>query len=81
MKQADLGLSLTTKRTGSIGIIVSDAANQFFGEMLRGVEEVIKPAGYTLIVCNTDESLDPAPARPVRRSAPRQEVDGDSFTA
>jgi DNA-binding LacI/PurR family transcriptional regulator len=26
--------------------------------MVRGVEEVIKAAGYTLIVCNTDESLD-----------------------
>jgi LacI family transcriptional regulator len=50
--------SLTTKRTGSIGMIVSDASNQFFGDMLRGVEEVLKPANYALIVCNTDESLD-----------------------
>lgn len=50
--------SLTTKRTGSIGMIVSDASNQFFGDMLRGVEEVVKPANYALIVCNTDESLD-----------------------
>ncbi len=57
-RPSNVARSLTTKRTGSIGIIVSDAANQFFGEMLRGVEEVIKPAGYTLIVCNTDESLD-----------------------
>jgi LacI family transcriptional regulator len=50
--------SLTTRRTGSIGMIVSDAANQFFGDMLRGVEEVLKPANYALIVCNTDEALD-----------------------
>ncbi len=57
-RPSNVARSLTTKRTGSIGIIVSDASNQFFGEMLRGVEEVIKPAGYTLIVCNTDESLD-----------------------
>jgi LacI family transcriptional regulator len=57
-RPSNVARSLTTKRTGSIGIIVSDASNQFFGEMLRGVEEAIKPAGYTLIVCNTDESLD-----------------------
>ena len=50
--------SLTTKRTGNIGMIVSDAANQFFGEMLRGIEEELKPANYAVIVCNTDEELD-----------------------
>lgn len=62
---ADLGYrpnkvarSLTTRRTGSVGMIVSDASNQFFGDMLRGVEEVLKPANYALIVCNTDEALD-----------------------
>ncbi len=62
---ADLGYrpnkvarSLTTKRTGTIGMIVSDASNQFFGEMLRGVEDVLRPANYALIVCNTDEALE-----------------------
>ncbi len=50
--------SLTTRRTGSVGMIVSDASNQFFGDMLRGVEEVLKPSNYALIVCNTDEALD-----------------------
>ena len=62
---ADLGYrpnsvarSLTTRRTGTIGMIVSDASNQFFGEMLRGVEDVLRPANYALIVCNTDEALE-----------------------
>jgi len=50
--------SLTTKRTGAIGMIVSDASNQFFGDMLRGVEEALRPANYALIVCNTDEALE-----------------------
>jgi DNA-binding LacI/PurR family transcriptional regulator len=62
---ADLGYrpnsvarSLTTRRTGTIGMIVSDASNQFFGDMLRGVEDVLRPADYALIVCNTDEVLE-----------------------
>ena len=50
--------SLTTKRTGTIGMIVSDASNQFFGDMLRGVDDVLRPANYALIVCNTDEALE-----------------------
>ncbi|MGL4648957.1 MAG: LacI family DNA-binding transcriptional regulator [Caldilineaceae bacterium] len=50
--------SLTTKRTGNIGMIVSDASNYFFGEMLRGVEEVLTASNYTVIVCNTDEELE-----------------------
>jgi len=50
--------SLTTKRTGAIGMIVSDASNYFFGEMLRGVEAVLRPVDYALILCNTDEALE-----------------------
>ncbi|MDI7275433.1 MAG: LacI family DNA-binding transcriptional regulator [Anaerolineae bacterium] len=50
--------SLTTKRTGIVGMIISDASNQFFGEVLRGVEDVLGPKGYGLIVCNTDETLE-----------------------
>ena len=49
---------LTTRRTGTIGMIISDAANQFFGEMLRGVEDVLRSASYALIVCTTDEVLE-----------------------
>ena len=50
--------SLTTQRTGTIGIIISDASNLFFGEMLLGVEDVLQPENYGLIVCNTDEVLE-----------------------
>jgi LacI family transcriptional regulator len=50
--------SLTTNRTGSIGMVISDACNLFFGEMLRGVEDILRPQRYGLIVCNTDEVLE-----------------------
>jgi LacI family transcriptional regulator len=50
--------SLTTKRTGTVGVIISDASNYFFGEVLRGVEDIFKPMGYGLVVCNTDETLE-----------------------
>ena len=53
-----LARSLTTRRTGTIGMIVSDATNNFFGELLRGAEDVLRPANYASIVCNTDEILE-----------------------
>ncbi len=50
--------SLTTKRTRTIGMIISDASNLFFGDMLRGVEDILQPRNYGLLVCNTDEVLE-----------------------
>ncbi|MGC8970733.1 MAG: LacI family DNA-binding transcriptional regulator [bacterium] len=45
---------MRTKRTKSIGLIISDITNPFFPELARGVEDYISSAGYSLILCNTD---------------------------
>lgn len=50
--------SLTTNRTGIIGVIVSDTTNTFFGDLLRGVEDILQPHNYSIMVCNTDEILE-----------------------
>lgn len=50
--------SLTTQRTGIIGMVIADATNLFFSEMLLGVEEVIRAKNYGLVVCNTSEILE-----------------------
>jgi DNA-binding LacI/PurR family transcriptional regulator len=50
--------SLTTKRTETIGVVISDASNYFFGEVLLGIEEILRPANYGLFVCNTGEILE-----------------------
>jgi LacI family transcriptional regulator len=50
--------SLTTGRTGTVGIVVSDTSNPFFGELLLGVEEVLRPQNVALIICNTNETLE-----------------------
>ena len=46
--------SLATRRSGTIGMIVENASNTFFGELVRGAEEFLRPKGYALIVCNTE---------------------------
>lgn len=50
--------SLTTNKTFTIGIIVSDVTNHYFGELIRSIENVLDTQGYSLIVCNTDEQLE-----------------------
>ena len=50
--------SLTTKRTRTIGIVISDSSNPFFGDMLLRIEEVLRPQNYALIICNTNETLE-----------------------
>ena len=50
--------SLTTKRTGTVGVVISDSSNPFFGELLLGVEEVLRPQNYAVIICNTNETLE-----------------------
>jgi LacI family transcriptional regulator len=50
--------SLTTRRTGTVGVIVSDSSNYFFAEVLRGIEGVLRAKDYALFVCNTAEILE-----------------------
>jgi LacI family transcriptional regulator len=38
-----LARSLTTKRTGTVGMVVSDIANPFFAELIRGFEATLSP--------------------------------------
>jgi LacI family transcriptional regulator len=53
-----LARSLTTKRTGIMGMLISDSSNYFFGQMIKGVEERLLSENYGLIVCNTNETLE-----------------------
>lgn len=48
--------SLSTRKTQTIGMVVSDITNIFFGEMIRGVIDVITPYDYSLLLCTTGES-------------------------
>jgi len=50
--------SLTTNRTQTIGVVVSDASNYFFADVLRGIEDIFRPQNYNIIVCNTSEILE-----------------------
>lgn len=41
-----------------IGLVVLDVANPFFTEVARGVEDAANAAGYAVILCNSDDSVE-----------------------
>ena len=41
-----------------IGLVVLDVANPFFTEVARGVEDAASKAGYVVVLCNADDSLE-----------------------
>lgn len=50
-----LARSLRLKRTHTIGLIVPDIQNPFFGELAWRMERLLREQGYSTILCNTDE--------------------------
>jgi LacI family transcriptional regulator len=69
-----LARGLVTRRTHSIGLLISDIANPFFIWAVRAVEDVAQENGYNVILCNTDE--DPAKETQYLRVLMEKRVDG-----
>lgn len=50
--------SLRTKKTGTIGLIISDSSNLFFAFMQTYIEDIFATYGYSIIVSNSHYRLD-----------------------
>jgi len=53
-----LGLSLRSKKTMTLAVVITDITNPFWTTVTRGIEDVAQANGYSTILCNTDESED-----------------------
>jgi LacI family transcriptional regulator len=51
-----LARSFRSKRTNTLGLILTDITNPFWTRVARGVEDTARAAGYSLILTNTDEN-------------------------
>ena len=47
--------ALITNRSYLIGLIVPDLMHSYFAELARAIEAVVRPAGYKILICNTEE--------------------------
>ncbi|MFY0758810.1 LacI family DNA-binding transcriptional regulator [Metabacillus dongyingensis] len=50
--------SLRVRESRTIGLLITDIANPFFSLMVRGIEEEISKSDYSLLLCNTDSSVE-----------------------
>jgi LacI family transcriptional regulator len=47
---------LHSKQTGTIALVLTDITNPFFTTVARGVEDTASKQGFSVMLCNTDES-------------------------
>jgi LacI family transcriptional regulator len=53
-----LARGLRLQKTHTIGVVVPDLSNPFFAHIVKRIQGAAHGHGYSLVVCNTDESLD-----------------------
>jgi LacI family transcriptional regulator len=51
----EVARSLKTGRTNVIGVIIPDITNAFYPEVVRGIEEAAREAGYSVVLCDSNE--------------------------
>ena len=51
-----LARSLRLRQTNTLALVLTDITNPFWTTVARGVEDAASDAGFTVILCNTDES-------------------------
>ncbi|MDQ1586032.1 MAG: LacI family transcriptional regulator, partial [Actinomycetota bacterium] len=50
--------SLKTSRSATVGLVIPDLTNPLFPPIVRGIEDVLGPAGYNAWLVNTDNDAD-----------------------
>jgi len=50
-----LAKSLRSKRTKTIGVVISDISSPFYSSVVKGIEDEAQEKGYSIILSNTDE--------------------------
>jgi LacI family transcriptional regulator len=53
-----LARGLRLRKTHTLGVVAPDLSNPFFAHIIKRVQSAAHGHGYSLVVCNTDESLD-----------------------
>lgn len=54
----NIALSLKSKQTKNIGVIIPDIVHPYFTTVFRGIEEYANTQGYNVMVCVSDESFE-----------------------
>lgn len=53
-----LARGLIRRNTKTIGILIPDINNLFYPAVVRGIEDVLEGSSYSVLLCNTDKSIE-----------------------
>ncbi|WP_372773262.1 LacI family DNA-binding transcriptional regulator [Mangrovibacterium sp.] len=53
-----IALSLKQSRTNTIGVIIPEIVHHFFSSVISGIEDVAYDAGFTVMICQSNERYD-----------------------
>lgn len=53
-----VALSLKRSRSNTIGIIIPEIVHYFFSSVISGIEDIASQRGYTVIICQSNESYE-----------------------
>lgn len=53
-----VALSLKNSRSNTIGVIIPEIVHYFFSSVISGIEDVASQKGFTVIICQSNESFD-----------------------
>ncbi|PIJ50144.1 hypothetical protein BL250_10675 [Erwinia sp. OLTSP20] len=73
-RASTIARALRTQQSMTLGVLVADITNPLFPAIVKGIDEGVSAAGYTLFLCNTDE--DPRRQQTLIRSLLDRQVDG-----
>lgn len=65
---------LKTAKSGTVGLVIPDLTNPLFPPIVRGIEDVLEPAGYSGLIVSTDN--DPQRERQQIESLRSRQVEG-----
>ena len=65
---------LKTAKSGTVGLVIPDLTNPLFPPIVRGIEDVLEPAGYSGLIVNTDN--DPRREQALVESLRSRQVEG-----
>jgi LacI family transcriptional regulator, galactose operon repressor len=57
-RASTIARALRTQRSFSVGVVLADITNPTFPEIVRGIEDALRASGCTLLLCNTDGSVE-----------------------
>jgi len=69
-----LARSLKSNRTHTVGMMIPNNSNPYFAEIIRGIEDTCYAAGFSVILCNSDD--DPVKQSNYVRLLSEKQVDG-----